>query len=54
LGEDEVLNLVRERKWGELVAAPEDEAGRTLTPIRRRLMARPIDLISNWKPVGDR
>jgi len=54
LGEDEVLNLVRERKWGELVAAPEDEAGRTLTPIRRRLLARPIDLISNWKPVGDR
>jgi hypothetical protein len=51
-GEDDVLRLVRERNWTALCAAP--KAPEHLVRLRRRLFLRPIDLISRWKPVGNR
>jgi hypothetical protein len=50
--EDDVLQLVRERNWTALCTAP--AAPEHLVRLRRRLLLRPVDLISRWKPVGNR
>jgi hypothetical protein len=51
--EDEVLELIDARKWTALRTLPSTTIGE-YAPLRRRFLARPIDLISRWKPVGGR
>lgn len=54
-GEDEVLELIRQRRWDALQP---DSAGvstdTTLRTLQRRLLLRPIDRIRRRKPLGDR
>lgn len=51
--EDEVLDLITNRDWDSVCRQSIGEE-REYAPIRRRMLFRSVDLISNWKPVGDR
>jgi hypothetical protein len=51
--EDQVLGLIARRDWNALCASSVCEEKEYL-PLRRRLLARPVELVSRWKPVGGR
>ena len=51
--ENEMLDLIAGRDWGSVCRQSAKEE-HEFVPIRRRLLFRPVDLVSNWKPVGDR
>lgn len=53
-GEDAVLQLIAARNWSTLGAQPDAVAEPHLRPLHRRLMYRPVDVISRVKPIGDR
>ena len=52
-GEDAVLQRIAERDWQGLIDALEPDA-RNYEPVRRRLLFRPIDIVRQWMPLGDR
>jgi hypothetical protein len=54
VGEDSVLDLIAARDWQALRAPGAGPAQQTYVPLRRRLLMRPVDLVSRWKPVGGR
>jgi len=53
-GEDEILSLIARQEWERLGEGTQVLTPERYTPLSRRALMKPIDLISNWKPVGDR
>lgn len=52
-GENYVLHAIRSRSW-ETLARAQENAPAGWAPLRRRWSRRVIDLMSQYKPVGDR
>lgn len=53
-GEDEVLELIRQRQWHALRPDPAAADTDALRVLQRRLLLRPIDRIRRRRPLGDR
>jgi len=51
--EERVLETIRQRRWADL-REPPVESHQEFSALRRRMLYRPVDIVSAWKPVGDR